>query len=557
MEFITESETMFREWVERLVNASRIDDESAYNSAALSLDIEDRELFRTSVNKYLEEEGFDTALVGQIILMDMPSRDYEDDEGSEPPYYRIVDKLMDNERDLGQRLVDLYNHFCNTTSIERYMADSLLEWMRSAKLEQARDQGEAVIAQAVRDLFDTEAPYEISLISLPTFKGLPKALETHAHEKLSELEASESRPRTTKEQRHHSKMTEFYTDTLPTAVRVMREYLKGPSPDSDLSIRDKLTVSMSAYPIQDFLNDVKALPSAKERARELMYLNQFPANDVEAHFNQIVHLFRSTLDDNHFTKITGKKLAKILPPDSDAGKAMFQSFFAPDTEMVESFKDEYKEYMTMDYLIDIIQHQRNNPDSDYVYLATSDYAKTEEKALYRYEKALFNSDNDLTSILHDLSDRHPECREESVKAKAFIHDVATLINRTNLVEEFTQHCLKVIKDNREEDEIKNPFTFLQDAVNFAKPFLKKSMLDDLQETRNGRMLLDDIREINQAALQMAEYVSLDHDKAPLMALSGHDRIEKLTAEMFNRLERSSELLVRKQEIDDNTFDNTL
>lgn len=557
MDLIIESETMFREWIERIDSASRIDDEHHYNLEALALDIEDRELFRTSVNRFVAEEGLDTALVNQILLKDMLSREYEDEEGDDPSYYRIVDNLMDNERDVGQRLVDFHNHFCNTTNVEQYMADCVLEWLRSARLEQVRDQDEAAIAHAVRDLFDTETPYKISLVSLPTFKGLPEALETYAEKALSDLKASGPRMSSMKEQRRHTKMVEFYSNTLPTVARVMRDHLEGPRPDSDLEIRDKLMVSMSAYPLENFLKDVASIPTAKERARELMYLNQFPMNDVKAHFNHIVRLFRSTLDDNHFTSITGKKLAKILPPGTDEGKAMFQSFFAPDTRMVESFRDEYKEYMTIDYLIDVIQHQRNNPDSDYVYLATSDYAKAEEKALYRYEKALFNSDNDLTSILHDLSDRHPECSEETNKAKAFIHDVATLINRTNLIEDFTQHCLKVIRDNREENEIKNPFIFLQEAVDFSKPFLKKSMLDDLQDTRNGRMLLDDIREINEAALQMAEYVSLEKDKARLMVLSGHDRIEKLTADIFNRLERSSERLNIQQDIDDKTFDHML
>jgi len=541
----------FNKWTNDFLDNLHNHDSDIDERLCKTLEIEGyRDQFRGCINAFVDALGVETKGVADVLLRGMPlTQEYAFDRG-------VVDRIRHASADVGAQLLIVYDHYPNDKEVNKIIINGLRDWLPNALIERTRGAPVEEIEKALQRYLIQELTASISVKGLPVFEGMPDAFEAIAAKWIEENETAIPKDDSWRSAYNAEHQYAFYHETLPQLATLMRHRLAD-HPLDELAAKPPLSKLIeypnACLPIDQML--ALGMQSEPKDAKSLlMSLDTYPSQALCDHAEEIAHLMQHVSADRVIDKLVAKKVMRGISPYGESGQKMFETLIPPHSQVAQEMRTDFKEFMTLDYLIDQIQAHRNTEKGYFSAFADTEHTDDFDTALRRYEKAE-KTGGDIHAILNDIVERECPDADELTRGNRLIRHVASLLNTTQMVDHLVENCFKWLDSDWKDDNLKNQLPFLQQALDASKPYLKKSMLDDLQDSQDGRMLLDDIREINQAALKIAEYVTLGKDKAPLRSIDS--RVGKMTAAILERFEKTSGHFDPKHDIDDNAFEHML
>jgi hypothetical protein len=479
--------------------------------------------------------------------------------GGENDDHMTVHALLDEPHNLAEQLRLLHAHFSApkrdySHEVNRKVTDRLMIWLRTALLE--REQGVSIeaLTAALDRYFDPNRSHQMAFIQLPVFEGIPEALEALAQQRLAALP---------KDERDYDDALSvdqtLYGETFMSMAALIRDSLNG-----EVLTVDKLAhwkIPLPNTPIQTrsletYIQLIEAMPDSNPFANA-MAISQYSADEIVAHLDQVKGLIDSVHYDISQQKRLVSSIMAVTSPYTDQGQRIFNTLIPPDETLATVFRHQLKAFMTPEYLFEVIQAHRNNPNS-YLEGFTNDpmLDKTyQPKLIDLYSKA-GDASQSIRLIMQEFVSRRTDGDSDPLAPnKVLIRLTARLLNETQIDRSLCERILPYINPEWSSAGVRNPIPFLIDALEASKPLLKKSMIDDLMVVEEGRMLLDDIETLNNAALRIAEHVTLKVEEKPLLSIN--NRVERMVAGVVKRFEQDVGHFDPKKEIDDKTFDHML
>lgn len=335
---------------------------------------------------------------------------------------------------------------------------------------------------------------------------------------------------------------DFYEHTLSIFAKDIRHLMRGGTLESE-HVRDMSRIAMIPKPLRPMDQVIDALLEVRsDFSREMgaRILNDYSVYDFETHLEKVNVLIDSfpsvsqqytTLENITHNLIKdalfNERLLPMIAPDRLVAERVFLD--AP----ISSPHD----LMSTDYLITLINTHQYDPNG---MLRQLDPNKNEDiERQQRFMVEIFAPRLDL--ILKHQSERTPD-------QYGYLRMLATLLRDTEL-DSTLQNIV-----NKTSPQAGFHVQFIDEAVSYIKPLLKKSHLDELLTPINGHTLHEDIVLIADLANQVADYTPSELDKIHLRSIN--KPLERMNGYVLER--ESCAAGLEGREIDPNDlFDNTL
>jgi hypothetical protein len=304
-------------------------------------------------------------------------------------------------------------------------------------------------------------------------------------------------------------------NSLPIDLRPLDQLCDSEfDPNPTIETYDSIISCLWQYPVDTIMEQWGAVNAI---------LHQATANDYRLR-QEVFNLIDRIQDQKG---LTAEAFQSLIPANDP--HALLLTF----TETKRHCYEQFMELMTVDYLLDIARH---NPDASTIMKITAQDTSTAVNPIdqFSFSKNVFSEV--LSRSLHNSSIPHPDAKlnnEQDMDAyrRAYLRNTAKVIDTLGLHSVYGS-MVDVISG------FSSPLPMFVDAVDYAKPYLKKSMLDELLEYRDGHRLYDDILSINELALTLTKLVA--GKNAEVKALSSIEkRVERITYEVIKRMEHES------------------
>jgi len=527
-----------------------------------------RDQFATCLNHLIESERLNTALADRLFTASMP------DLPNQGINYCLMDKVANPDVDLPTKLNAVYDEFNQHESLsaDKIIFTRLRLWLRMALVERTQEQSAEAVSDALEMFFDhNKASHPLS--HLPVFGQLPEGLRLFAKKRLDALPEDERYDETGLWDKHKV----LYGKKLPQLADVIEVRLSGAPLDQAMieaqgislterpsALKDNpislLDVPIALKPLDQLLPVVLTLPTE----RQLAYgrtLNEYSADELARNLPLIKTLIDGFSDDVDTQRQIAQRVMLIASPYTEQGRHIFEQIIPPESRLASYFRGVYTPFMSMDYLVTMINAQRNQPDSFYQGFTTEPMKDNyQPKLIDLYDKSREASQTILTilkdMVQRDLNAMGPVAPTDYSEERQMIRHTARLLNETALDQSAVSVILQKLTPNwSNKGSNRNPIPFLNEAIAACKPFLKRSRVDELMEVEQGRMLIDDIVELNRAGNEIAPWLTLKVEQEPLTTIDS--RVQKVVGYVAQRIEKD----VGKQRlntlIDERTFDNML
>lgn len=304
-------------------------------------------------------------------------------------------------------------------------------------------------------------------------------------------------------------------NSLPIELRPLDQLCdSGFDPNPTIETYDSIISCLWQYPVDTIIEQWVAVNAILHQATEIDY-----------RLRQEVYNLIDRIQDQK--GLTAEAFQSLIPANDP--HALLLTF----TETKRFGYEQFMELVTVDYLLDIARH---NPDATAIMNIMAHETSTAVDPADRFSFSQNVFSEVLSHSLHNSSLRHPDAKpndEQDVDAygRAYLRNTVKVIDALGLHSVYGS-LVNVMNG------FSSPLPMFVDAVDYAKPYLKKSMLDELLEYKDGHRLYDDILSINELALTLAKLAT--GKKAEVKALSSIEkRVERITYEVIKRMEHES------------------
>jgi len=428
--------------------------------------------------------------------------------------------LFQSDAPLGDRVSTLLEHCPDG---EQFTSMMMSRWLRFDRLMAHRhDDPETVLPF----LFPNHSLFYSDLC--PIFPELPDLLDqVAAYGRMT-----------------YSSERDFYEHTLPIFAKDVRERMAGveilPSFVSDMS--RVAHIPKPLRPMDQVLDAMIGIQSAFSREMASRILNDYTVYDFERHLDKVNALIDSfpsasqqytTLENMTRDMIKdarfNERLLPMIAPDKLVAERVFLD--AP----ISSFHD----LMNTDYLITLINAHQHDPNGMLRQFDPNEKENADRQQSFMVDQFAPR----LTEILERLADRdaYPKLR--------YLRELATLFRETDLPATL-QNII-----NETSPQLSFHVDFLDEAVDFIRPLLKKSLIDELMTEESGHTLHSDIVLIADVTSAVADFSKKNSNTYSTKLRSINKPLERINGYIMEREARNAGL---ESDIDLNTmFDKTL
>lgn len=444
---------------------------------------------------------------------------------------------------LGEKLAFFCVNGIQTDDARALPGEILSRWLRMNEIAKARSQGVEALGNALEEYTIDHKCIILESEYWPVFPELPDALDRLVEAKQPALAALKDE--TAEEHAISIRMKMMWDRDIPSISNITRKRLAG-EPIESWMLYDKqahLTLwPMAIRPLNELLDATCIARGNNVRMSVASALKQYPQESLYANHEQIRTLVNSFTGSIGQRETVFLQLFRNINRNTPESTEFFERVIPPDDPLVPSIlmrenRNSFDALVSRDYLYQMIKIHREDESKT---ISALNPAMTVQPDIAAKNYAnLKKISPRLKGMLHAIVERELEPgADEMAFNKAWLREVAGFIRETRL-NDFLDNCILSQLKIAMAGKRTSPLVFMEDVVNSAKPFLKKSALDELHEIRDGFTLLDDITAINELAVHIAGFVETATEAKRLSAID--NRVNRMTHETIKRIERDADI----------------
>jgi hypothetical protein len=384
---------------------------------------------------------------------------------------------------LGQKIAFFCAHGIDSDEARAIPGEILSRWLHINEIAKTKDKGVEAICAAL-DAHTTFSDSEY----WPVFPALPDALNRLVEAKQAELRTLSHETPDEHRVSTHIKMIwdkNIWDKNIPSISNIMRQRLDG-KPLQEWMLGEQqaniMRMPIVLRPLDELLSIASASPYHNIRKETVEALNQYPADDLYAQHASIRTLIQS-FDDLNNRSWAVQQIYRTLPRTGDES-ARFLEQIMPAKDPVAPIvfmgfvRNGLDALISRDYLMDMIRTHRTDAKSP-LHILSAPTSNQLDIVLDQY-LGLKKITAHLKYMLLNITEHEAGAgADELTFNKALIRQVADVIRETRLDTFLYDDILSPLKGKTwgKGGGVENPIDFIGEALNAAKPFLKKSALD--------------------------------------------------------------------------------